>query len=115
MAKHIKKYEDENPKKDYADYRKDNPAKKISPGETPKNLDTKNKKISQAELYAESIQNTLDGWIRNIDKITKLIKTKLDQLDKEGADNRTKEFYVKKILRIYGGPAAIDRNFTPKI
>lgn len=83
--------------------------------QAPRNLDRKNTKIAKALEYSDSIQSVLTGWERNLDKIKELINLKLIELDEAGADNMSKEYHVRKILRKWGGPAALYKNFIPKI
>lgn len=90
-------------------------SKAVSQGkQAPRNLDRKNTKIAKALEYSDSIQAVLKGWERNLDKIKKLIDAKLVDLDAEGADDMSKEYHVRKILRKWGGPAALYKDFIPK-
>ncbi|MGI0021808.1 MAG: hypothetical protein ACRD9Q_03005 [Nitrososphaeraceae archaeon] len=82
--------------------------------QAPRNIDRKNTRIAKAMEYSDSIQKVLDGWDRNLEKIKNLIKDKLIQLDEQGADEYTKEYHVRKILRKWGGPAALYKDFIPK-
>lgn len=91
-------------------------SKAVSQGkQAPRNLDRKNTQIAKALEYSDSIQSVLDGWERNLDKIKKLIDAKLIELDEEKADEDTKTFWVKRILRKWGGPASMYKDLIPKV
>ena len=90
--------------------------REVSEGkQAPRNLDRNNIRIAKALEYSDSIQSILKGWERNLDKIKKSINEKLIELDSQGADDHTKEYYVRKILTKWGGPAAIWKDLIPKI
>jgi hypothetical protein len=91
-------------------------AARISKGrEAPQHLGKKTKEVLAQEAISQSQQKAVKGWERNRDKIQEKINEKVFYLRGADANIKTQEFWVRKIIRHWGGDTSQFKDFLAKV